>query len=958
MKSLKKALAVLLSVLMVAFSFPLTSFALPNPKNTDGIYADDYDIVIHAYVMDYDGKNSYGYTSNAYGEEGKLRTHDLHNLKKDELASEDGVFALVFTMEGVDKAIGYSLTFEYANDPGVDLTPAYYSSNTAVKTGKQAAAKAILANAETYDTEATFFNASTALGETGEWTNTLRLSETANPGLNLPTTSTLMDEDNEDSAVPGLLFAVVGFKMCTDELDLSKALNLVLDDGVSYVTTVAGNDNKLVVPLGAVDTATLQPTDKTCFTMPEWGLEPASEDVTYTYTYADGSKTTVTAAAGETPEAPKNSDPTYKSDGNGHHTEVTYSWPTFVEGTTSYTEKGTESTTATDCTMEKTADAVTPTASTPGKTAVEKCTKCGYTTGGETTYLYTYKYADGETTATVTAVAGEAPEAPENTAVAYVSDGKGNHTPKNYKWPAFKEGTYVYEETYENGTTVSCKDTLVEKEKAVAPTHTADGKTAVMECSVCGYTTGGEAVPKDATAHTWVKTGETASTCKTQGTISYKCECGETKTEYKALDSTNHENVVDDAAVKATCNATGLTAGSHCTACGATVVAQQEIPVDKTNHVGTITTGVNAKEATRGEDGYTGDSVCSACGDVVVKGQGIPATGVMITVNASDKGTSTLNGTATTGAAQKVAYEKEYTLTATPAANAKFVGWQVNGKLVSTESTYTTAAYADLTYTPVFAADEAKAFNVTFVDQFSNVIAKLSNEEVAALGAMPTPYEYKGFTFKGWSMDLDAVKALTGAATVVASYEKDTAVTYTVTAPTGCTITVDGKDMGTNATVSHDAKVTVSAANEGTWKINGKDAAFGSEYTFFVTANVNVEFVEGAVTAQPVVTAVAADKLASNKARFLATRSVPEDYNLLESGFVFGKDVADTSALVLENVGNGAYIYKNSNTAADGQFALTLKTSAASVSARAYIIVEKDGVSQVIYAEPQTATLA
>ena len=130
----------------------------------------------------------------------------------------------------------------------------------------------------------------------------------------------------------------------------------------------------------------------------------------------------------------------------------------------------------------------------------------------------------------------------------------------------------------------------------------------------------------------------------------------------------------------------------------------KETPIDKNNHVGEIKTGVNAKEATRGEDGYTGDSVCATCGDVVAKGQVIPATGVMITVNASDKGTTTLNGEATTGATQKVAYEKEYTLTATPAANAKFVGWEVNGKLVSNQATYTTVAFADVTYTPVFAS--------------------------------------------------------------------------------------------------------------------------------------------------------------------------------------------------------------------------------------------------------------
>ena len=638
--------------------------------------------------------------------------------------------------------------------------------------------------------------------------------------------------------------------MQTDEVDLTEALPLYNSSGDTFINTTPGADDKDLVVYGATNDMETGPSPRTKFIMPEWGLQPeeTSTDVTYTYNYFGGSKSE-----------------------------------------------------------------------------------------------------------TVTVPAGQAPTAPENTpAVGPKSDGAGKHTTKTYSWPAFVEGTTTYDEI-ETVNTVACD--MHETEAAVPATHTTPGKTAVQTCSVCGYTTGGEVIPADASAHDWKVTSQTDSTCKVPGEIHYSCVCGETKTEYKDLDPNNHTNIVTDDAVAATCVATGLTAGSHCADCNVVIVAQQQTPIDKNNHVGEIKTGVNAKEATRGEDGYTGDSVCAACNDVVEKGQVIPATGVMITVNASDKGTTTLNGAATTGAAQKVAYEKEYTLTATPAANAKFVGWEVNGKLVSNQATYTTAAFADVTYTPVFAADEAKAFNVTFVDQFNNVIAKLSNEEVAALDAMPTPYEYKGFTFKGWSMDLDAVKALQGAATVVASYSKDEAASYTVTVPEGCTIAVGGQDMGTTATVSHDAKVTVKAANEGTWKINGKDAAYGNEYTFFVTADVNVEFVEGAVTAQPVVTAVAAEKLAANKARFLATRSVPEDYNLLESGFVFGKDVADTASLVLENVGNGAYIYKNSNTAADGQFALTLKTTASSVSARAYIIVEKDGVSQVIYAEPQTATL-
>lgn len=852
MKSLKKALAVLLSVLMVAFSFPLTSFALPNKNNTDGKYSYDEDVVLHTYVVDYDGTDSWGYTSNYYYdvvESGAVPTYDLKHLKKSDLKSDDGTFALVVTVENVDTADSLSLIWKYAKGlADNDVIPASYAGKKNKLTTGEAAGKSCVLG--TWGDTNTDIDASDVSGiNIRASVQTLAVILNATPHEPWPN-SYQQDEENAESIYKGQFLAAFGLQMQTDEVDLTEALPLYQNSGDTFINTTPGSDDKDLVVWNSLDDYAKNPSPRTQFIMPEWGLQPeeTSTDVTYTYNYVGGSRSeTVTVPAGQTPTAPEN---------------------------------------------------------TP--------------------------------------------------AVGPTSDKAGNHTTKTYSWPDFVEGTTTYDEI-ETVNTVPC--TMVETEAAVPATHTTPGKTAVKTCSVCGYTTGGDEIPADASAHDWKVTSQTDSTCKVPGEIHYSCVCGETKTEYKDLDPNNHTNIVTDDAVAATCVATGLTAGSHCADCKAVIVAQQQTPIDKNNHVGEIKTGVNAKEATRGEDGYTGDSVCSACNDVVEKGQVIPATGVMITVNASDKGTTTLNGEATTGAAQKVAYESEYTLTATPAANAKFVGWEVNGKLVSNQPTYTTAAFADVTYTPVFAADEAKAFNVTFVDQFNNVIAKMSNSEVAALDAMPTPYEYKGFTFKGWSMDLDAVKALQGAATVVASYSKDEAASYTVTVPEGCTIAVGGQDMGTTATVSHDAKVTVKAANEGTWKINGKDAAYGNEYTFFVTANVNVEFVEGAVTAQPVVTAVAAEKLAANKARFLATRSVPEDYNLLESGFVFGKDVADTASLVLENVGNGAYIYKNSNTAADGQFALTLKTTASSVSARAYIIVEKDGVSQVIYAEPQTATL-
>ena len=77
-----------------------------------------------------------------------------------------------------------------------------------------------------------------------------------------------------------------------------------------------------------------------------------------------------------------------------------------------------------------------------------------------------------------------------------------------------------------------------------------------------------------------------------------------------------------------------------------------------------------------------------------------------------------------------------YTLTAKANEGAEFVGWQVNGKLVSTNETYTTAAYADLTYVPVF-AEKTDDFTVTFVDQLNMVLGTYTSSQIAELEAMP-----------------------------------------------------------------------------------------------------------------------------------------------------------------------------------------------------------------------------
>ena len=112
MKSFKKALAVMLSVLMVVFSFPFSAMALENPNNTDGKYAEDYDVVVHAYVMEYDAYNSYGFFSGGYLDNG-TKFLDPTSMVKSNLSSTDGVFCIYITVENLDGCDGSQLTFNY-----------------------------------------------------------------------------------------------------------------------------------------------------------------------------------------------------------------------------------------------------------------------------------------------------------------------------------------------------------------------------------------------------------------------------------------------------------------------------------------------------------------------------------------------------------------------------------------------------------------------------------------------------------------------------------------------------------------------------------------------------------------------------------------------------------------------------------------------------------------------------
>lgn len=325
--------------------------------------------------------------------------------------------------------------------------------------------------------------------------------------------------------------------------------------------------------------------------------------------------------------------------------------------------------------------------------------------------------------------------------------------------------------------------------------------------------------------------------------------------------------------------------------------------------------------------------------------------GVVVTVASTKLGTTTLNDAdATNGANARLAVGDKVVLTA-KANNetGEFVGWKVGNKIVSDEASFVTYATADITYEPVFAEKADTSFTVVFVDPYGNVI----DTQTVTSGAnieIPTAPTLIGYTFTGWSMTEPDIHALTDGATIYAQYTKDNVAKYTVTAPEGATLTVDGVETASPATVAYDAKVSVHKDGVAAWQVDGVTVAYGDTYTFFCGSDMNLVAVDTAVEQKTTVVITGVNEIeGSVQVSFAASRNVAPGETVVKQGFIYGKNLAD-SELTLENVGN-----KGADANAGTVKIAYTKNSAADISLR-YGLSKKDGkVSAAAFVITKTA---
>ena len=1081
-KTFKKAIAVILSVLMVVLSVPFTALAAPgdyapNAKLSFGMFTEASATSFTDYSTSGTAASDFGSYASLYGvpvdynykvvdgnktsgtlsiNKDKANTYiDAAGLSYDKLSQDTqlGVgdyFTMTLSLEGMSNLCAFVAQIQFSDSiepagvysykSGRKMVYALGTENERVAaSGTWVADKGGTTFLPTYSLCSTGIDKNSFIPEFDPNSSKVKANDEDGKmnvisyefGSAGSSTASLSDPDgyfvNPETGEPGYTFtnnppmATFVFKIVTaDPIEFnvyhpSELNSIALAADISevqsqYKTTYAKNawNDKTNTNDGDVE----HPGSKkfTFMGFNEFREAPKPSTYTIKFKYANGGEeVSKTVNAGEMPTAPETNTPqTVESDNAGNHTVTTYTWPTveaatadrvydevanpvksechYIEKVTvkpTYTTKGEATYTCDVCGHSYTAEidklvcdhadtkvvnATKPTINNAGYTGDTVCNVCGETivTGTEIAQLKGEAYraalkaakdvdgskftadsyakvtkalADYDETTVGAYTSQEDVDAATAALKAAVKDLVANPTTETYTYNFIngesKERTVNKGETPENYPNTPAKVTDNKD-----GTHTTTTYTWSQDGFV--FTEVGNDTQDSCTLNYETVT---QPTIKVEGSKTATCPvCGHVSTlPIDKLNGTEYYNALDAAQ---NVKADDFTAASYAKVAEAL----------KANAQATVEAYTTQEDV---------DAATAALKDAVAK---LDA-GVVVTVASTKLGTTTLNGVdATNGANARLAVGDDVVLTA-KANNetGEFVGWKVGNKIVSDEATFKTAAAADITYEAVFAEKVDETFTVVFVDPYGNVISTQPVTNGSAI-TIPDAPKITGYTFTGWSMTPEEISKLTDGATIYAQYKKDDVAKYTVTVPEDATLTVDGVETASPAQVAYDAKVSVHKDGAEAWKLaDGTVVGYGDTYTFFCGSDMSLEAEMTAVKKETTVVITGVNEIADSvQVSFAATRNVAPGETVVQQGFVYGKNLAD-SELTLENVGNkGAAanagtvkILYTKNSAQDIALRYGLAKKDGKVSARAFVITKaSDGSLKTTMSNIESYTYA
>lgn len=298
-----------------------------------------------------------------------------------------------------------------------------------------------------------------------------------------------------------------------------------------------------------------------------------------------------------------------------------------------------------------------------------------------------------------------------------------------------------------------------------------------------------------------------------------------------------------------------------------------------------------------------------------------------------------------------------------------FRDWvNASDKIVSTDKDgYTFTLVCDTVLKAHYSDEEEGTALVSFKSAYGQVIAARTYSATDTI-SFPAAPSKMGSKFAGWSMSEEEIKASIAAnryIEVTPIYEASGEI-YTVTVRYEG---VEKEDTVYAGIAVGKGKIltapTISGYTFSCWKNSeGTIVSTNEEYTIRPTSDVTytaVYVTENEQPAEKIPTIVMTDAFAkndgSNKVSFTANRSVPEGYEVVENGILYGINSSfggeDAKTLMVLD-GLGVYKVIANNNALNGTFTCNIpvgNSTSASVYARGYMILKKDNVVSYYYSD-------